>query len=200
MFIEEPTSVLRKANAAYFRDQLKKAKTTSTYWNVLSKATNPKVRKRIRPLMRDDNILAVKDTEKANLLNCFVSTIAEKSSTGQFQAPQFLTSRCSIPVPCISYISLFSLDIDRKITLLKNNKATGLDDISPKLLKLAGTTTVVAPLTSFFMQSIPECRVYNNWKVAKTNLTLWNPYILGPLELHITYHATITLRGSKKNN
>ena len=91
MFIEEPTSVLRKANAAYFRDQLKKAKTTSAYWNVLSKATNPKVRKRIRPLMRDDNILAVKDTEKANLLNCLVSTIAEKSSAGQFQAPQFLS-------------------------------------------------------------------------------------------------------------
>ena len=35
--------------------------------------------------------------------------------------------------------NLSSLDIDRKITLLKNNKATGPDGISPKLLKLAGT-------------------------------------------------------------
>ena len=181
MFIEEPTSDLRKANAAYFRDQLKKAKTTSTYWNVLSKATNPKVRKRIRPLMRDDNILAVKDTEKASLLNCFFRTIAEKSNAEQFQAPQFLTSPCSIPVPGISYISLFSLDIDRKINLLKNNKSTGPDGISPKLLKLVGTA-VVAPLPSLFMQNIRECRVYNNWKVAKTNLILWNPYILGSLE------------------
>ena len=46
----EITSDLRKAKAAYFRDQLKKAKTTSAYWNVLSKATNPKVRKKIDPL------------------------------------------------------------------------------------------------------------------------------------------------------
>ena len=162
----EITSDLRKAKAAYFRDQLKKAKTTSAYWNVLSKATNPKVRKKIGPLKRDDNSLAVKDTEKASLMNCFFSTIAEKLNAGQLQAPQPLTSPCSKPVPCISDINLSSLDIDRKITLLKNNKATGPDGISPKLLKLAGTA-VVGPLTSLFMQSIRECRVYNNWKVAR---------------------------------
>ena len=146
----EITSDLRKAKAAYFRDQLKKAKTTSAYWNVLSKATNPKVRKKIGPLKRDDNSLAVKDTEKASLMNCFFSTIAEKLNAGQLQAPQPLTSPCSKPVPCISDINLSSLDIDRKITLLKNNKATGPDGISPKLLKLAGTA-VVGPLTSLFM-------------------------------------------------
>ena len=28
-------------------------------------------------------------------------------------------------------------------------------------------TAVVGPLTSLFMQSIRECRVYNNWKVAR---------------------------------
>ena len=65
---DEITSHLRKAKAAYFRDQLKKAKTTSTYWNVLSKATNPKERKKIGPLKRNDNSLAVKDTEKASLI------------------------------------------------------------------------------------------------------------------------------------
>ena len=165
----EITSDLRKAKAAYFRDQLKKAKTTSAYWNVLTKATNPKVRKKIGPLKRDDNGLAVKDTEKARLMNCFFSTIAEKLNAGQLQAPQApqsLTSPCSKPVPCISDINLSSLDTDRKITLLKNNKATGPDGISPKLLKLAGTA-VVGPLTSLFMQSIRECRVYNNWKVAR---------------------------------
>ena len=135
----EITSDLRKAKAAYFRDQLKKAKTTSAYWNVLSKATNPKVRKKIGPLKSDDNCLAVKDTEKASLMNCFFSTIAKKWNAGKLQAPQFLTRPCSIPVPCITDVSLSSLDIDRKITKMKNNKATGPDGISPKLLKLAGT-------------------------------------------------------------
>ena len=68
---------------------------------------------------------------------------------------ELLTSPFSIPVPCISDISLSSLHIDRNITLLKNSKATRPDGISPKLLKLAGTA-VVGPLTSLFMQSIRE--------------------------------------------
>ena len=160
----EITSDLRKAKAEYFIDQLKK--TTSAYWNVLSKAPNPKVRKKIGPLKRDDNSLAVKDMEKASLMNRFFSAIAEKLNAGQLQAPHPLTSPCSKPVPCISDINLSSFDIDRKITLLKNNKAAGPDGISPKLLKLAGTA-VVGPLTSLLMQSIRECRVYNNWKVAR---------------------------------
>ena len=99
-------------------------------------------------------------------MNCFFYTIAEKLNAGQLQAPHLLTSPCSKPVPCISDIYLSSLDIDRKITLLKNNKATGPDGISPKLLKLAGTA-VVGPLTCLFMQSIRECSVYNSWKVAR---------------------------------
>ena len=66
-----------------------------------------------------------------------------------------LTSPCFKPVPCISDINLWSLDIDRKITLLKNNKATGTDGISPRLLKLAGTA-VVGPLTSL------TCKAYAN--------------------------------------
>ena len=94
-------------------------------------------------------------------MNRFFSTIAE-----QLQAPQFSPSLCPILVSHISNISLSSSDIDRKITLLKNNKSTRSDGISPKLLELAGTA-VVAPLTSLFMQSLRECRVYNNWKVAR---------------------------------
>lgn len=138
----EIKSDLRKAKAAYFRDQLKKAKTTSAYWNVLSKATNPKVRKKIGPLKCDDNSLAVKDMEKASLMNRFFSMIAEKLNAGQLQAPHPLTSPCSKPVPYMSDINLSSLDINRKITLLKNNKATGPDGISPKLLKFVGTAVV----------------------------------------------------------
>ena len=49
---------------------------------------------------------------------------------------------------------------------MKNNKATGPDGLSPKLLKLANTA-VVGLLTSLFMQSIRECRVYSIWKVAR---------------------------------
>ena len=76
-------------------------------------------------------------------MNCFFSKIAEKLNAGQLQAPQLLTSQCSSPVPCISDINLSSLDIDRKITLLKNNNATGPEgDITQILETILGTCLV----------------------------------------------------------
>ena len=207
MFIEEPTSVLRKANAAYFRDQLKKGENHLGVLECIIQSYQPQSKKENTSTNawrqhlsgkrhgegEPSELFRLDDSREIKCWAISSTTIHDKHHNS------WQVHACSIPVPGISYISLFSPDIDRKITLLKNNKDTGLDDISPKLLELAGTT-IVAPLTSLFMQSIPECRVYNNWKVPKTNLILWNPYILGPLELHITYRETITLRGSKKNS
>ena len=59
--------------------------TTAAYWNVLSKATKPKVRKKIRPLKRDDDSLAVNETEKANLLYHQVSSTRNRSAIMDLQ-------------------------------------------------------------------------------------------------------------------
>ena len=75
---KETTSDIRKAKSAYFKRKFGEVKTTSAYWNLLSKATNPKARKPIGPLKRDDESLAVADKEKADLLNCFFATVGMK--------------------------------------------------------------------------------------------------------------------------
>ena len=49
------------------------------------------------------------------------------------------------------------------------NKATGPDGISPPLLAAAGTSIAV-PLTSLYLRSLREARVYDDWKVARLNL------------------------------
>ena len=64
--------------------------TTAAYWNVLSKATKPKVRKKIRPLKRDDDSLAVNETEKANLLYHQVPSTCSRSAIMDLQL--FLSS------------------------------------------------------------------------------------------------------------
>ena len=46
----EITSDIRMAKAKYFKDQLSEITTTKAYWNLLTKATKPKVRKSIGPL------------------------------------------------------------------------------------------------------------------------------------------------------
>ena len=44
------------------------------------KATNPKIRKNIGLLKRDDNALALDDSEKACLMNSFFATVGQKLS------------------------------------------------------------------------------------------------------------------------
>lgn len=53
-------------------------KNTSAYWNLLRRATNPKVRKNIGLLKREDDTLAFADAEKASLMNSYFAMIGPK--------------------------------------------------------------------------------------------------------------------------
>ena len=48
--MHEVTRALRQAKASYFREMFQEVKKTSTYWNLLNKATNSTIRKCIGPL------------------------------------------------------------------------------------------------------------------------------------------------------
>jgi len=57
-----------------------KVKSSSPYWNLLKRATNPKVRKNIGPLKKEGGTLKLMDSEKANLMNSYFATISLKQS------------------------------------------------------------------------------------------------------------------------
>jgi hypothetical protein len=133
----EITSEIRAAKTAYFQKKLDEVTTSKAYWNLLAKATKPKDRKAIGQLKRDDGSLAVDDKEKATMMNSFFSTIGEKLAKN-FKVPP-LPSVEDIPSAYLSETQLTTSGVSKKITALNPAKATGPDDISPKLLKLAGT-------------------------------------------------------------
>jgi len=163
----EITADIRRSKSNYYTDKLEEIKTTAEYWRVLSKATNPKIRKSIGPLKRDDDSLAIDDKEKSNLINSYFTDIGEKLA-GNLQ-PQLCN--LAVPnktIPSIYNIMLRPMDIVKKLNQLKPNKATGPDDISPKLLKLAGDS-LVGPLTNLYEQSINDGHVFSQWKVARLN-------------------------------
>ena len=83
----EITADVRRAKATFFRQNIEAAKSTAAYWKVLSEATNPKRRPLIGPLKRDDNTLAVRDEEKANLMNTFFTTVGASLSRNSTCAP-----------------------------------------------------------------------------------------------------------------
>ena len=165
----EITSDTRKAKSAYFKRKFDKVKVTSAYWNLLSRATNPKARKSIGPLKRDDESLVVDDKRKADLLNCSFATVGMKLA--DTINPQYRT-RNTIkpkPTPCIYDTRVSYDEVANKLITLKTNKATGPDGILIRLLAAAGGTSIAGPLTNLYLRSLREAKVYNDWKVARLN-------------------------------
>ena len=73
-------SQLRKQYRHELVKILNQVKSSSAYWNLLKRATNPKVRKNIGPLKKDDSTLEFTDSGKANLMNSYFATIGLKLS------------------------------------------------------------------------------------------------------------------------
>ena len=68
--------------------------------------------------------------------------------------------------PILDVIRIQESTVKNKISNLKTNKATGPDDIAPRLIRLLGET-VVLPLTSLFNLSFKTGVVFQEWKTAK---------------------------------
>jgi hypothetical protein len=170
----EITLALRQAKASHYSDMFKEVKNTKAYWNLLNKATKPTVQNNIGPLRRDDGSLALADYEKACLMNSYFATIGTK--LGETLPPPTDNEQNStdegilnvgINQPALLDEFTVSLcSVQNKISKLKTNKSTGPDNISPKILKLAGTA-IVQPLVSLFRYSM-ECKtVFPAWKTAR---------------------------------
>ena len=135
-------------------------------------ATNlSRCHKPIGPLKRDDGSLAVCDKEKANMMNAYFSSIGTKLAT---QLPAHLPvlpfetgiGNDSRDIPTLAVIGIQEDIVKSKILNLKTNKATGPDEVAPRLLRLLGGT-VAPPLVSLFTSTFKTGVVPLEWKTAK---------------------------------
>ena len=118
------------------------------YWNFMTEATNPVRRNQIGPLKREDGSLAVSDKEKAHPMNKFFGTFGDRLERGSHKNIQRNDNNRSL-VPSVSEINVCEGFICKKLKTLKPSKASGPEDIPPKLLKLA-KPSITAPLTCLF--------------------------------------------------
>ena len=132
------TRALRKAKASYFTKMFGEVKNSTSYWNLVNRATNPKSRKTIGPIRRSDDSLALQDKDKATSLNSYFATIGEKLNN---LLPPPVTTH-PVPdglalgeVPQLSEFRLSEIAEKRKVRELQVKKSMGPDNIHPKLLK-----------------------------------------------------------------
>lgn len=169
----EITSDLRLARAAYFSKMFSEVKNTRSYWNLIKKATNPKVRKNIGPLKRDDGPLALADAQKARSMNSYFATIGQKLSDALPLPSQADMRQGATGIntdvreaPLLAEFKVSRFKIQDKVKALKANKSTGPDGIQPKLLKLAGDA-IVPSLVNLYRYSVESKVVFNSWKTAR---------------------------------
>ena len=158
----EITADVRQAKARFFCEKIDSAKSTAAYWKVLSKAVNPKRRPQIGPIKRDDKTLAVRDDEKANLINAYFTTVSTEISRNPTYAQEDVGND-DTPIRTISSFSISKELISKKIKALKPNISAGPDLITPKLLRLA-EPVIVSPLTELYSMSIDKGEVFSQWK------------------------------------
>ncbi|XP_022797595.1 uncharacterized protein LOC111335861 [Stylophora pistillata] len=161
----EITTDVRRAKTKHFKNQLIEIKTSAEYWNLLRNATAPKLRKAIGPLKREDGSLAVDSKEKSNLMNSFFSNIGiNLTRNSSFTKVNPATTLKSVPI--IKDVILSKSEIEKPLSDLKWNKATGPDQISSRTLKTAGNA-LVHPLYHIFCESLRSGYVFEEWKVAR---------------------------------
>ena len=145
-------------------------KKTSAYWKLINKATNCIERKRaIGPLKRNDGTLALMDKDKAERMNSYFTTIGENLINSLPLPSEHAMVDGNITsslIPAPSFSLLTNQVVEEKVNRLKANKSSGPDEVSPKLLKLAGKAIVPA-LIDIFNYSIKHRTVFSSWKTAR---------------------------------
>ena len=146
------TRALRKAKASYFTKMFGEVKNSTSFWNLVNRATNPKSWKTIGPIRRSDDSLALQDKDKATALNSYFTTIGERLNN--LLPPQVNTHpvQDGLPlgeVPQLSEFHLSEIAVKRKVRELQVKKSMGPDNIHSKLLELAGKPIAPALLGLF---------------------------------------------------
>ena len=164
------STMTKKAKADYYSNLFDEVKTAAAYWRLLKKASGTtKVNRQARQLKKDDGTLTTNDTEKANMLNDYFCTVAEKliGPADEIQPLHAHSSEIANTLT-ITSIQISQKEIEEMICKLKVKKATGPDGVPARLLKSAGKS--IAPsLTSVFRHSAETCKPPDQWKIARVS-------------------------------
>jgi len=119
-----------------------------------------KTRPGISQLSRDDGSLTKTDTQKANILNDFFSSVFTKED--MVNIPDDFTKRTD---STISDIALSKEDIEKKLSKLNPNKSTGPDGAAPRILKEL-YRELSDPLYDMYRQSLDTGKLPTSWKTG----------------------------------
>ena len=160
-----------------FLEDFNEVKCSSAYWKLVKDAASSRVRKPTGPLRKCANSLVLTDKEKAGLMKSFFVNIGKNIAAklpippGNATTGAYRSDLGDASPPLISQIEISPQRMCRKVNDLKSKKSSGPDNLSPKLLELAGDD--IAPsMSRLFSPSIESEYLYSSCKIAKLHRSL----------------------------
>ena len=132
-----------------------------TWWKLVKDQQGTGHRDAIPPLTRPDGTTATSSEDKASLLAEF---FAEKMTVADMgRCPPHLPQETDCTV---TDVQVTSEKVEQLLREVEESKATGSDDVSPRLLKRCASE-LSGPLTSVFQSCLRENRWPTMWKEAR---------------------------------
>ena len=119
-----------------------------------------KTKSGIADLIKSDNTMASSSKDKANVLNDFFSSVFTREDRSYI--PDFPTASYNVP---FADMTITIEDVRKKLDALNPNKATGPDEIPPRLLKELADV-LAGPIAIIMNKSIQEGNLPSIWKKA----------------------------------
>ena len=138
----EVTNDVRMAKCNYYKGLFDEVKNICTYWKLIKMSTNSKQSENIVGIRRSDGLLDTKNGEIAEELNGYFANVGENLNSCLRSLDRIDTERVMKVTPTIMNIELTWTKVHKEIVKLKQKKAGGPDNISPKLLKFADKSIV----------------------------------------------------------
>ena len=113
------------------------------------------------PELHNDSITANTDLDKAELFNQYFHSIFSQSN---FNLPD--TSNLPVPGKCLGSIHFTVQEVLEALNNLDPNKASGIDNIPPTVLKHCAFALAI-PIHHLFMTSITSGTIPSEWKLHK---------------------------------
>ena len=175
MYRNKTIQLIRQAKRKYFSDSVKNSKDSKTIWNHL-RAVNNKKKTTLNNLPREliMNGETITDSEDiAAKLNAYFSSIADILNDHTDQVSTFeddkLSNFVNSKVPHNSFFTIPLITCDQVLTFinkLDSTKATGIDGLGPRIIKIAAST-LSPSITTLINKSISNGCFPSQMKLAK---------------------------------
>ena len=123
---------------------------------------NSKVKSKshIVSLMKEDGQPAQTDSEMANILNEYFSSVFTQED---LQNIPYIQVPLRMDLPTLSKVNILVSDVENKLKKLNTNKSPGPDGTHPKVMKELAET-IAEPLTLIYNKSMQESKLPLDWK------------------------------------